>query len=408
MQKWMWLHLLVGGLLVWLLFPHLLVNIGSISLNRTMARQVPPTNSAKISFAIASQLNPQLTKAWRGQVQVRALAGYEVPENWFRSSELPASFLLHIGQQLAVLGRTTHAYDWYTLAQETEPTLLPVWLTLGDWYEQRGDFVEAKASFNQAWQLDPEKSVLDYVAFLCRHNESELAIIVLQETLDLVEGSWQQRLWVAELVTLYQEQEQWNILIEFLATAVTQFPDDPTLYTQWGEAVYAQMGDIEQAIPYFEQAIRVAPKRGVGYVTLANYLQDAGRYAQADVQYQQALQLDPDNTAWLMQQAQNAILADQPQDAQMIYATILTIDPAHAEAHYQMALWYMEQKDGQIALSHIEQAIQHNPLPRYWRAKGQMCEELEMISDAITAYEQALALNARDRMAQDALQRLIP
>lgn len=100
--------------------------------------------------------------------------------------------------------------------------------------------------------------------------------------------------WVA-LATVLTESAQGAAALEVVNTALQQFPDDPDLLLKGGLAAGQGMGDLRQAVQWFERVIAVAPEKAEGYENMGVAYAMMGQPAPAIRYMEQALVYNPTN-----------------------------------------------------------------------------------------------------------------
>jgi len=118
---------------------------------------------------------------------------------------------------------------------------------------------------------------------------------------------------------------------------------------------------LSTAIEAQSELVRSEPRNPVAQNDLGNLLTIAGRFAEAEVAYRQAVEVSPAdpaprfNLALLLQQTGRA------QKAQTELEALLTIAPDHAWAHYQLGVLAAAKRSREKALNYYAQALALDP-----------------------------------------------
>jgi tetratricopeptide (TPR) repeat protein len=150
----------------------------------------------------------------------------------------------------------------------------------------------------------------------------------------------------------------------------------------------------DEAIPRYEQALKIRPDYAEAHLNLANALTDQGKSDAAIQHYERALQLKPDSAT-----AHNDLgtaLDDQGKFDEAIqhYVRALELKPDYASAHYNWGKALVAQGKLDEAVSHYERALQLKP--DYANAQynlGNALAKQRKFSMAISHFEEALQLN---------------
>ena len=194
--------------------------------------------------------------------------------------------------------------------------------------------------------------------------------------------------------------------IPIFEEALRMKPDFAEGHNKFGITL-EQAGRTTDAIEHYEQALRIKPDYAEAHYDLANALLRAGKIEEAIGHYQQALQINRDYA-----EAQNNLggalfrLRRDPEAVEH-YEQALRIKPEYAGAHFNLGLALARLGRVQEAMGHWEQAVRINPdyaEPHY--ALGIALEQTGEIKEAIGHYEQVLRIKPDFTEARNALTRL--
>jgi tetratricopeptide (TPR) repeat protein len=141
---------------------------------------------------------------------------------------------------------------------------------------------------------------------------------------------------------------------------VAKNPNSWAAYNNLGTTLW-QSGRAQEAIAYWEQALRIKPDYPEAHNNLASPLAQAGRFNEAIEHYEQALQTKPDYVE--VHHNLGLILAHVGRLAEAIghYEQAVRIKPDYVEAHYDLAVAYEQTGRRQDAIEHYEQALKLRP-----------------------------------------------
>ncbi|MBF0154317.1 MAG: tetratricopeptide repeat protein [Magnetococcales bacterium] len=191
---------------------------------------------------------------------------------------------------------------------------------------------------------------------------------------------------------------------------------------------HIQLGNPEQAIPCWQQALRIEPNFVEAHYNLGNLLRDMQRPEEAEAAYHQALRLKPDyaaahnNLGTLLQHQHRFTEAEtalrqalhhkpdfaeahvnlgnllkerhRPDEAETALRQALRIRPDYAEAHNHLGLLLYETKRFTEAETALRQALHSKPnLAATHNNLGNLLKEQKRFAEAETALRQALHIH---------------
>jgi tetratricopeptide (TPR) repeat protein len=200
-------------------------------------------------------------------------------------------------------GAEHHYQRAVALAQEQYPPewdqLDSAYVGLGLIYSQRGEFEKALEAFDKAQAADPNDPGV----------QSARAGVLLQV------GRWKeaQNVLRKELKTnpndenalnglgtiAWQDEQQYEQAVDYFQQALRVHPTpdsfNASLHNNLG-AVYCEMGRCSEGIPHFQRAIELTPNDPEYHTNLGNAFGLMGRFAEARAEVEKALTLAPDYT----------------------------------------------------------------------------------------------------------------
>jgi protein O-GlcNAc transferase len=144
----------------------------------------------------------------------------------------------------------------------------------------------------------------------------------------------------------------------------------------------------------FARATTLDPADALAHAQFAQYWLSRGQNARADHLSSVALSLNPDNPDALVVQARLASLRGRLPAARGALEKAVRLDPAHAEARYQLGVWLFRRQLHPDAVAQFERVIALRPLDA--RAYDYLALGLEGLGEAEraeAAYRAALAVN---------------
>jgi len=168
-----------------------------------------------------------------------------------------------------------------------------------------------------------------------------------------------------------------------------------------------KLGKPEDAIRHYDEALRIRPDYAEAHVDLGVILLQQSRVQEAITHFEETLQIDPDCV-----EAHNGLgtalyQTSRREEAVEQYKQALRINPEFAEAHNNMGNVFLQEGKLNEAVEHYEQAVRI--APDYAEAHfnlGLALERLGRAPEAIEQYRQALKLRPDFTLAKEALTRL--
>jgi tetratricopeptide (TPR) repeat protein len=125
--------------------------------------------------------------------------------------------------------------------------------------------------------------------------------------------------------------------------------------------LYMELGRPAEAVPHFEEAVKLKPDSPSAYFNYGTALAAAGRRDDAVAQYQRALQLRPDYAIAHNNLGTVLLQLGRPQAALASFREAARIDPGLDEAHLNVGLIARALGDAPEAIARFRRAIELNP-----------------------------------------------
>jgi tetratricopeptide (TPR) repeat protein len=190
----------------------------------------------------------------------------------------------------------------------------------------------------------------------------------------------------------------WSLLLGFsvafnLLVSVNRSAE---AYNNFGRALL-NAGDIPDAIPQFEQAVRLQPGFAAAHNNLGALLWRTGDLRGAAAQFEQALSVQPDDVAAHYNLGGLLWSTGNLRDATAQFEQAVRLRPDHALAHYNLGVALEHTDRLQEAIGHFEQVVRLQPdLPAAHSHLGAALLKEDKLPEAIDQLGQALRLNPDD------------
>jgi tetratricopeptide (TPR) repeat protein len=268
------------------------------------------------------------------------------------------------GQRALVTGDYASAEQAYRRLQELEPGIAEVHANLGLIYFEERKFEEAVPALRRALKLKPTLSKTDGLLSMSlseigRYDE---AVPGLEKCLRRSTDTEIKRMCGLELERAYTGLRKDSKAVEIALELNRLYPDDAEILYQAGK-VYGNF-----AFLTMEKLAQVAPTSVWRHLAAAEAHESQGSYAQAILEYQEVLRLEPDRPAihyrigrsmlgrfWQRQSQEDLAAAEKE------FAEELRLHPDNANAAYELGEIRRKSKQDDEAERYFEQAIEQYP-----------------------------------------------
>ena len=190
---------------------------------------------------------------------------------------------------------------------------------------------------------------------------------------------------------IWSEQPEWSKPFEPTPTPTRT----PQSYVLEAEAYYGQ-GQLDEAISAYEQAVAINPDDTAARIRLAAFLNLRQRSAESLKQAQEAILLEPSNPLVLATLCQ--ALGEEGHYAEAFDACecAIELDPEYAEAYAYLAKVYVDTGDWIPARQYAQQAVDLNyqSMDAHYN-QGYVLEAQGRYRQAVEAYENAIILHPK-------------
>lgn len=185
-----------------------------------------------------------------------------------------------------------------------------------------------------------------------------------------------------------------------------KYPGDFVAHCNLG-ALDIALGKFSEAVPHFEQAVKIQPNSATARNGLGAGLLAAGRVDDAIRELRETLRIDPAhiNARWNLSKA--LVRKGDMAGAAAELETLLKEKPDHADAQVGLAMLYFIKKRYDDALPHFKEAVRLRPGDAEIRTNlGALLASRGDFPAAIESLEEALKLNPNDPVAREYLSRV--
>jgi arylsulfatase A-like enzyme/Flp pilus assembly protein TadD len=150
--------------------------------------------------------------------------------------------------------------------------------------------------------------------------------------------------------------------IELLQKALQQDPSNPLLYYTLG-AKLEKAGRYGEAMKLYRAALQNGVDKGHGrlHSRLGDLLVHVGKKAEAIPEYEEAVRMNPADVATQANLATAYLELARLADAERVLNGIVTIEPSNAAAQNGLGVLAIQRQDGTAARGHFEKAVELDP-----------------------------------------------
>ncbi len=200
------------------------------------------------------------------------------------------------------------------------------------------------------------------------------------------------------------QQGQHTQAMAALQKSIDAYPKFAEAHHLLGLVYFTGLKEPQKALAALKSAVTHYPNFARAQFDLGAVLQHVGKFDDAELAYKQAATLYP-----RFEEAQLALanLYDQTKQSQKAIQTftkVLALNPDHPEGLYKLAFWHRQAGKIQQASTLLDRL--HSVKPTHlggWLLRGDIAEHATNDTDAIAAYEKALAINNELLAPHDAL-----
>ena len=281
-------------------------------------------------------------------------------------------------------------------------------LVFGENMIEQRQWEQALIWYECAAQLDLAASANAWAGLLQERKNYAASFQVWQQALHSFPEHSQRLSWWQGLAHSLRAREQWQAAVQTSRTALSEFPDDPSLLTGLGMALYYGGEGLEAATDVIQRAIALDEDLAWSFATMAQIMAREKQYERAYTWYSKAIARKSDTEWWYVARANVARSAGKLPLALKSYQQAIELYPEYAAVYYEISWAYYLTGEQERAVAAIEQALElaHTSSLNYYIRAGQIYEWANQPDEALAVYQQALELAPDNQRVKDALQRL--
>jgi tetratricopeptide (TPR) repeat protein len=181
--------------------------------------------------------------------------------------------------------------------------------------------------------------------------------------------------------------------VEYFSEAVRIRPDFAENHYNLANALQ-KSGRLEEAVAEYEEALQLSPGLAEAHNNLGNALQRMGRVDDAVAHYREALRLDPN----LYEAHNNLAYAHRARfrfaDALREWRAALKINPDYPDAHYNLGITLLALGQSKEAIAEFREVLRLRPdFANAHNGLGKALQAAGRLEEAVAEYREALRLN---------------
>ena len=315
---------------------------------------------------------------------------------------------LNLGNALIEAGRNEDGVAASRTAVEQRPESADAHSNLGLALMNLERFEEAGAVLRRARELDPnhQSSLQNSAELLRKQGRHEEAVETYRAVLQR-DGRY--ALAYAGLGDALFQLQRYEAAIDALQAAIEIQPGLPfagKLYLLMGRAARS-LGQLDSAEEHYRDALAVEPDEAAGLLELAGVLRAQGRQDEADALLSRARELRPNDPANLQNIAEALRREQRYEEALAAYREVLAIAPDYALAHAGIGDTLFRMKRFDEALAALNRALALQPDLKVAGSlhglAGQAAQHLSRVEEAAHHFAQAVRIDPRDSSSIDRL-----
>jgi tetratricopeptide (TPR) repeat protein len=299
------------------------------------------------------------------------------------------TYLCDLGATYFLAGDEEKAADAYRKAVPDNPAY--VYNQWGDAFYDQERYEEARTRYQQAIELDPNKSL--YHSNLGWANlkleEYDQAVDAFQRAVALNPGSEVDQ---ANLGEVYYKMKEYDLAIAAFERSVALAPGYAWAYNRWGDVLYDQAQYLEAAAKY-QQAIDLVPDSALYHSNLGWASYQAGEYGKASAAFEQATGLDPERPADYNKWGDALYALEQYAEAAARYQRAIELAPDVSLYHFNLGFAYYLLEEYEGAAAALQRAVELDPEDDIaYNVWGHVAYDLGYYQEAAGRYGRAVEL----------------
>lgn len=263
-------------------------------------------------------------------------------ENYSNASRLaPKDFRWRylLGKAAEAQNKTGEAIEFYKQAEKLRPDYLPIYVSMGNAYLELNLPDAAKGAFENALKKEPNNPAALYGLGQVMYGQQNYA-----DAVRLFE----------KVLSLVPEANRVNYALA-LAYRGLKDNEKAKLYLAKQGAVGVRAADpLADSLDDLKKGSRLRLLRGKQAL-------EAGRFAEAEIEFQKALAAEPENVTALVNYGVTLVELKKYPEAVRHFEKAAALDPKNANARYNLAILLSLQKKHFQAISHLKTILEINP-----------------------------------------------
>ena len=232
------------------------------------------------------------------------------------------------------------------------------WFYLANCYDNLGDFLHAKAAYNEVLLL--RKEFIDAYKNLCivyvKNNEAEKAIELGKQALEYEKNDYTIYYIIG---TACMSLKKFEESVEYLEKALELKPDHPQIYNNLGTC-YVTIGNLEKAYENYIKASEIEPDDSITYFNIASILQIQEKHKEACDFFKKAYELEALDS-YLIALAMSEFKAGDLDSAIEHYKQLIVQYPEKHNFQYNLVCCYELKGEYQLAINILQHLVMLNP-----------------------------------------------
>jgi tetratricopeptide (TPR) repeat protein len=196
---------------------------------------------------------------------------------------------------------------------------------------------------------------------------------------------------------IYTQKKDYELALEQLSKGLVLNPLSAEAYSRMA-SIYGEMGNLEKELEYYKKAVAAEEKNPHYAYNLGQILQKKyGDINQANLYFQKAYEIDPDNFAYASSVGYTLEMLRQLNEALEVYDTIIRKNPENPEGYVLKAHCFIRMERYEEAMNLFLKAHTMSPLNfEAARDLGLAYSNLKKFENAISITEYALRIKPYD------------
>jgi tetratricopeptide (TPR) repeat protein len=230
-----------------------------------------------------------------------------------------------------------------------------IYYRLGTAYSNNGDWASAQECFERSIAVEPDRTESWINLAIAQKNQGFDSTHAISEAGKLAGDSDIAR----SLMGIYWRDTDPEIAYVYWMKLIASQPDVPEWRLEAGFSL-AQMGDLEGANAFYEQAVNIGAERLDVHAAYVQFclLYDFNLSTTALEQTRKMIRLEPDNPMGYLLEGQLLLATEDYITAERMFKKALSLDANSAEANYYLGLLYRIVGEQEKAWQHLQLASQ--------------------------------------------------